>query len=252
MCTPRCLGDFDDYDPKRRKEHTRHDLVWEKPEVDSMVFSLHRVITEFPKPPSKDRIILAYKLAAAIQYLHSVHRTHKALRSDNVLFFSSNDTLDIAQPRLVGFKYSRSPGRDGRFWEGPEAACNVWTELYAHPDCPGMGNKPTYRKTFDIYSLGVILLEISHWKTIDHGLGLNMNHVTTRNLNAANIRYCLLELDKKFVGQVLGEMGETYQLAVRCCLDGSSMTSISYDNQDFRVRLDTEFAKTVLQWLEYP
>ena len=47
-------------------------------------------------------------------------------------------------------------------------------------------------------------------------------------------------------------MGETYQLAVRCCLDGSSMTSISYDDKDLGVRLDTEFAKTVLQWLEYP
>ena len=129
MCTPRCLGDFDDYDPNGGKEHTCDGLVWEKPEIDSTVFSLHRMITEFPKPPSKDRITLAHKLAAAIEYHHSVYRTHQALKSDNVLFFSSNETLDIVQPRLIGSKYIRSPGRDGRFWEGPEAASNVWTEL---------------------------------------------------------------------------------------------------------------------------
>ena len=99
-----------------------------------------------------------------------------------------------------------------------------------------MGNKPAYRKKIDTYILGIILLEISHWKTIDNVLGVSINHVTTRNLNAANIRYCLLELDEKFVGQVLGEMGESYQLAVRCCLGGSSMTGILYDNQDFGVK----------------
>lgn len=108
------------------------------------------------------------------------------------------------------------------------------------------------RSSTPLFWAGIILLEISHWKTIDHVLGVNINHVTTRNLNAANIRYCLLELDEKFVGQVLGEMGESYQLAVRCCLGGSSMTGILYDDQDFGVRLVTEFAKTVLQWLEYP
>ena len=178
---PRCLGFFDDRDDSPQSEHDyRFGLVFEKPSSDSVPKSLHQILSK-PKPSLTDRISLAHKIATCVLYLHAVNWLHKGLRSDSVLFFPPINTpaTTLTQPYLTGFEYAR-PDKDGETTTGGEV--DDWWELYVHPSYQGSSAKGTYRKTFDIYSLGIILLEISYWKRIEEIVGIDPDTATTQEM----------------------------------------------------------------------
>jgi len=48
---------------------------------------------------------------------------------------------------------------------------NAASDLYRHPRVQGTGNRETasaggFKKSYDLYSLGVVLLEIAYWKPL--------------------------------------------------------------------------------------
>jgi serine/threonine protein kinase len=148
-------------------------FVFEKPfgiEPSTPPISLLQLLqdTELSKPSITDRVALAKALANCILYLHSVNWLHKGLRSDNVIFFSTTlavapnnnqhgiTMVDYSKPYLSGFDFAR-PARPGEFTEKP--ADDVEFGIYRHPSTLSMGpERPAYRKSFDIYSFGVILV----------------------------------------------------------------------------------------------
>jgi len=115
-------------------------------------------------------------LAVALWSLHSLDWLHKSLCSSNILFFPSAFTSaatrataaaasipDIHLPYLLGFDASR-PDHMGEMSVASKNPAS--SDLHRHPNSlNGMSRKP-YCKSFDIYSLGLVLLEIGLWKVL--------------------------------------------------------------------------------------
>ena len=119
------------------------------------------------KPPLEIRMNLALTLAVALFQFHAVKWVHKSVRSDNIIFFPrdhDSSLLDIiSEPWLIGFEYARE---DFGFSDNPIGSpFDPSKDLYRHPDTWGL---PTVRfaKKYDIYSLGVVLLEVGLWQSI--------------------------------------------------------------------------------------
>jgi serine/threonine protein kinase len=169
LCVPPYLGFFKTKEPYAETGH--FGFVFKAPEntpVGNKAISLLTVIEEEAKrklgecPSLTARVSLVRKLATCLLYLHSVGWLHKGLRSDNVLFFSGQQNPLITDPYLVGFDYAR-PDKDGEKTE-PVPYEPGW-ELYRHPDYNGI-QPARARKTFDIYSLGIIMIEVALWRSI--------------------------------------------------------------------------------------
>lgn len=223
------------------------------------------------KPTVTDRIALAHALASSLLFLHSVNWLHKGLRSDNVLFFDGaqsddfirelrklkeeglddKNAVDYASPILSGFDYAR-PANKGEHTEA--APTDVEAAMYRHPSSQqipasqktGDGKeREGYCKTFDIYSLGVILIEIAFWMPIDKvletfdrinykkshpewdgnqklkdGAVFTKDHARGRPTQTRGIKAKLQQ--KPVIMAVGGEMGSAYQKVVKGCLEGRS------------------------------
>lgn len=162
-----CVGYTDD------TTQNRYGLVYKAP---ASSFSTLQTLISSPDlktPDLADRVQLAHTLAVALWSLHSLDWLHKSLCSSNILFFPSAFSTSahsptaaaalvpsISKPFLTGFDASR-PDLDtalsvvsknpsiGNLHRHPAS-------LKGHPHC----------KSFDIYSLGLVLLEIGLWKVL--------------------------------------------------------------------------------------
>jgi serine/threonine protein kinase len=155
---------------------SRYGLVYKAPEASSSNLNALISSNDLRTPDLGDRFKLAHTLAVALWSLHSLDWLHKSLCSSNILFFPSTFSAsatrataaaasipDISNPFLLGFDASRpdSMGEMSVASKNPAAS-----DLHRHPSSlNGMSRKP-YCKSFDIYSLGLILLEIGLWKVL--------------------------------------------------------------------------------------
>ncbi|KAL2057789.1 hypothetical protein ABVK25_002173 [Lepraria finkii] len=249
FCAPRCLGFFDDRDDKPQSDHDyRFGLVFEKSTPNTVPKSLHRLLTG-PKPSLTDRISLAHRIATCVLYLHAVNWLHKALRSDSVLFFSNEDRTTLPEPYLTGFEYAR-PDKNGETSTGGEV--NDWWQLYVHPNYQGSSAKGTYRKMFDIYSLGIILLEISYWKRVEDIVGIDPDVATTQEMRG--IRQKLLRPDFGYLAQVRADHGDRYHDAVRSCIEGGEAFGVGEEESEGSIetgaKLQRGFMTCVVDALE--
>lgn len=113
-------------------------------------------------PTLEERYQMAYSLGLSIAILHTAGWLHKSIRSHNVLFLKQNKRPVWTRPYLVGFEYSRPDARDESS-EKPEQSKRF--DIYRHPLSQGTPNE-RYRKEFDYYSFGAILVEIAGWRPI--------------------------------------------------------------------------------------
>ncbi|KAL9604725.1 MAG: hypothetical protein Q9179_001763 [Wetmoreana sp. 5 TL-2023] len=245
---PRCLGYFDDRDDTEHSEHDyRFGLVFEKPELLSPV-SLYDFITKYPTPTVKNRIVLAHKISVCVLYLHAVNWLHKSLRSDSIVFFPPFKGLK--DPYLTGYEYARAD-RPGETTTGGDV--DEWTELYVHPDYQGTGTKGTYRKTFDVYSLGIILLEIAYWQTIGNIMEIDMEAEDVfEDIHA--IRETLLRPRSQVLYKLRENLGGEYHDAVKACVLGKEAFSVAPNESEIDVevgaKLQREFTRLVTEQLE--
>lgn len=87
---------------------------------------------------------------------------------------------------MSGFEYSR-PAHAGEVTEKPTD--NLYHDLYRHCnaqfDVPRNGAKG-FKKIYDVYSLGVVILEIAFWQPIHAILGLpHVGEMTRRDVKRA-------------------------------------------------------------------
>ncbi|KAK3504141.1 prion-inhibition and propagation-domain-containing protein [Neurospora crassa] len=142
------------------------------------IVSLYDLLgTEMFKPSLSQRFDLALKLCTTVLNLHAVNWLHKGIFSDNVIFYfdwgnglnkAMKHVYDPEKPYLCGFGYSR-PEKS----KTTARSLNMAWDLYRWPAI--QREHPTdhnSRKTYDLYSLGLLLLEIGHWKPLDEILGL--------------------------------------------------------------------------------
>lgn len=121
-------------------------------------------------PPLEDRFRLAYTLALTFSKIHADHFVHKDINSSNILVFKKAKRQS-ANSRALQYTL-RSPvicSFDLFSEYDIEPANNMPTvNIYRHPDDPkftGVKDIP-YGPHFDMYSLGLILLEIGLWQPL--------------------------------------------------------------------------------------
>ncbi|KAH6604311.1 hypothetical protein Trco_007757 [Trichoderma cornu-damae] len=228
--TPHCVGFFDKADPGIPEDDVdvldrRLGLVFERPGGEDLHDSLPPVsLRELlldnatRKPRVTDRIKLAHALSNCLLYLHAVNWLHKGLRSHNVLFFRTRaGRIDYGQAYLSGFDFSR-PGGSDELTEIPGDVAEH--DLYRHPRAQLNQGKSRERskKSFDIYSLGVIFVELAHWKPVEGVLGIEMRLARGQSDVVRHVRSDLLAAGR--VADVGAEMGEKFEEAARRCLTG--------------------------------
>ncbi|CAD6447501.1 1ac33562-fc1a-4abf-af8e-5321cf982a6b [Sclerotinia trifoliorum] len=239
---PHCLGYFDNLAPQPTLLSTdseedeppeaRIGLVFRKPaSINTSPISLIQLFLNYPKPRITDRIKLAHALSNCLLYLHSVNWLHKGLRSHNVVFFPvtpKDDGRQIViwdQVYLSGFDFAR-PARKDETTEVP--GDGEEHNMYRHPSTQniGFGPRESYRKSFDIYSFGVVLVELCFWKSITE----IVTEISERpSKRAKNVQGILMSED--MLSKIGGEMGEVVEEVVRKCIVGGKELGIE-DGED--------------------
>ncbi|KAL2161996.1 hypothetical protein VTH06DRAFT_7781 [Thermothelomyces fergusii] len=182
---PECVGYFDDRDVSGAD---RYGWIFKMPEgsdYDTRLVSLYEILGDVRlKPSLSQRVAMASKLCSTILNLHAVNWLHKGILSDNVVFVfdakqkdrreaeggvgksvtgrAGLDYYEPENPILCGFEFSRPDGT-----ETTARDVNVVWDLYRWPGI--QRQTPTERnskKTYDLYSLGLVLLEIAHWEKL--------------------------------------------------------------------------------------
>ena len=226
---PHCLGYFQDIDEETGEDHCRFGLVFEKPSTahpSTRPISLHTLLTspEIDMPSLTDRIMLMRLLSETLERLHAVNWLHKGLRSSNILFFSDCGPAEISysDPYISGFDYSRPAMNDDLTEKPPE---NASSDVYRHPRVQGSGLREgpspssAFKKSYDLYSLGVILLEIAYWKPIDAILGIPQLEKAKPSV-VFSVRKRLLDEEEGFLRYVKSYLGHTVERVVKACLEG--------------------------------
>ncbi|PSN67496.1 hypothetical protein BS50DRAFT_610587 [Corynespora cassiicola Philippines] len=224
---PHCLGYFQDTDPATGEDHYRFGLVFEKPSSahpSTRPMSLHALLTDeaLAVPSLTDRVALMRCLSETIERLHAVNWLHKGLRSANILFFSDCGPEDVpfGDPFVSGFDYSRPAQNDDLTEKPPE---NAALDIYRHPRVQGSGNRESphnsFKKSYDLYALGIILLEIAYWRPIEKILGIE-NLANARPSITMKVSQRLLSEEEGFLGYVRSHLGNMVHDVVKACLEG--------------------------------
>jgi hypothetical protein len=211
----------------------RFTLVFAKPPNftgnEWVTTNLHEVIkkTMGPNRPTlNQRFGMALQIANALQQWHQVNWVHQSISSHNVVLFRRNQDqaidqhfrdVDYTATFMQGFDFAR-PNQDpslGKDVEDPER------DVYKHPARQGPARKG-HRKIHDLYSLGVVLLEVGLWECatsivrLRSGKDIAVSTVQKRLLAAAAER-------------LSHHAGSSFTEAVTTCLTGR-----------FDVKLDDE------------
>jgi hypothetical protein len=215
----------------------------------------------FPKPSLRTRFRLAQQLANALYQLQCSNWLHRNLSSQQVVFFRDKITgeLRLDQPYLIGFQYSRSDdnnvgGRSTQLSEGMDTRLNRESQKpYLPQDFTAAGPR-RYRRSDDVYSMGVMLFEIATWERahrVISGFGSGFQD-TEHNLIETAAR------------RLPAEVGELYTDAVLRCLRGLRpgedaaaaplLTNREYDGtyrgEDPEYGLEVDFLWKVLREIE--
>ena len=217
--TPECIGYFNDDESKYR-----FGLVFRRPiDVSPNVVpsSLFDLMVSGEKPSLSARVRLAHTLAAAVQYLHSTDWLHKAIRSQNIVFFTNLSDTNISAPYLCGFGLSR-PAQNTEMTEQPDS--NPLYNLYRHPLAHSsivIDSNGGFKKAFDVYSLGIVLLELALWMPLYRVMG-----VDDRNLRSSlrpgvttKVREQLLR-ESRYLDMVKASAGDVFADVIKTCVEG--------------------------------
>lgn len=211
--TPNCLGYIDE------RENYRFGWIFAMPtETVRPPESLRSLFANTPRPSLTDRFALASRISVCLLYLHAVNWLHKAIRSDNILFLYDGDIPDLTEPILSGFDLSRPDTDSAKTLEKTDA--NPKRDIYRWPSSQTtFADENRSRKTFDIYSLGIVLLEIAHWRPIETIMGFpNVDGISASQ--SLKIRSRILEDEPNILAQILEMAGRRYHNATKACLKG--------------------------------
>ncbi|EPS38630.1 hypothetical protein H072_7645 [Dactylellina haptotyla CBS 200.50] len=250
---PDCLG----YMHQPELERFGYVFCWPKAESSqkenhSPPISLHALLRslEYP-PPLGIRIAIMRAIATSIWFLHATNWLHKGLRSENVIFQFLGDVSStpitapnqalLGEPFISGFEYSR-PAEAGERTERP-AVNSLYHELYRHPhaqfDLPrevGVGRTATginrrlgFRHIYDVYALGVVLLEVALWEPVHKLVGVK-DEVAVMPKEARGA-YTALAENRKYEGKLRAAVGDSVAEMVVACITGELVEKEAVENR---------------------
>ena len=174
------------------------------------------------RPGITERLAMARDMAVTLLCLHAVGWLHKSLRTESILFFVDQNGLNFCKPYIAGFEYAR-PDEQDLTVSGPPADTPGYS-AHCHPNYR-RDDYSYFRKTYDIYSLGVILLEIAYWKPIEDII----KSARSAEVLTEPLELDLFEKDQVIVNGVKDFMGERYSSAVHACIGGPDSFKIDAD-----------------------
>ncbi|RDW89928.1 uncharacterized protein DSM5745_01703 [Aspergillus mulundensis] len=229
-----CLGYID------QPFEDRHMFLYRLPtpqdvEMQSLI-TLHSYINagdgdaKRTKPTLNDRFTMAHCLAITVQNIHASRWLHKNIWSRGILLFLDTPTgvqvSELQKHRIVPnsknriHAYLSDWGYARSETQGTAMAADFDAEpnLYRHPDRQGDPDKP-FQRGHDIYSLGVVLLEIGLWVTMSRLMRSRISE-TKRTGRLPKDKEVLAELVAWAKQKLPTEMGYGYSQAVLSCLKG--------------------------------
>ncbi|KAI4712917.1 hypothetical protein J4E89_001895 [Alternaria sp. Ai002NY15] len=154
----------------KHEQHKRHFVYhFRIPDNCSNQYkTLYEVITKLRRhlrPTLEERLTMASSIAKAVEQWHRVDWVHQSISSHNIIFLqplsaASDARLQFHAPFLHGFDFARPNAKPsiGRYVE------DIKHDIYRHPDRQGEV-RDGHKKEHDLYSLGVVLLEIGLWRS---------------------------------------------------------------------------------------
>lgn len=201
------------------------------------------------RPTLEERLTMAYHIAKAVAQWHRVDWVHQSISSHNVIFLKpetggSSDRWDFHAPLLHGFDFARPNAKPsiGRYVE------NIELDIYRHPDRQGEA-RDGHTKRHDLYSLGVVLLEIGLWRSCrgmveqraEHQHQQNVRKHTATKFEAGKVAKedMVKWLAETVRGSLAHYVGSDYRDAVLTCL-----------TSEFRVTQDDERESKLLEAMD--
>ncbi|OCK98959.1 kinase-like protein [Cenococcum geophilum 1.58] len=236
-----CLGVY--HEPEKR----RFGLLYDYPGVeqhceDLEPITLFDVIRNTKEPEVNPTLNQKFALSLAITCcIHSIHLAgwlHKSVSSFNIVFFKEPgqhyNKIRISDPFLVGFQYSRQDHSEA-YSTGPLSQSGH--RIFVHPayQIPGARFHPL----FDYYSLGVTLLEIALWRTVDK--------MVDSRLQLHDREKLLIRTAENYIPQ---RMGTGYCDAVITCLRFYTRNAGTDETEQRREDRLLEFQVQVLEKLQ--
>lgn len=213
-------------------------------------------------PSLTDRMRLAQKLASALYLFHTAGWLHKAISSHNIVFFTPKATMSMGRgkpvnllerPFIIGFDYSRLEENS----EGSEKPpSNPAQDIYRHPKAqyPASLSNP-FKAIYDIYSLGVVFMELAYWRRIESVLrdekvlkkdGQGKLECTSKDLEKIPSILLELSVSQDLLKNVPFRVGDAYSHVITTCLTGK----LEGSEQEYHKGLQDDFLRKVISPLK--
>jgi hypothetical protein len=164
-----------------------------------------------------ERATLMYLIAETVERLHAAGWLLISLQSTMIHFFERNESndIDLSEPFISGLGRFRPIGRDDLVKEDPD---DTFLQMYKHPSVQQLSKRNSFKRSHDLYALGLLLLEIAYWRPLSRILDPNLRE-------PKHVRKELLSQPKylEFVEKVAGE---TIADIIRKCLEGPEAFSL--------------------------
>ena len=216
--TDQCFDLIYDLPPKCGRPRTLRNILLDEHNKRGSIHSL------------SDRFKLARRLANAVLKVHNAGMVHKNIRPDTIVICEDSDAdkynrypRKLGTPYLAGFENARKDGP----WSRRIGDGSWEKDIYLHPQRQGLCPSHTYSLLHDIYSLGVVLLEIAYWQSFvlqnarcNTDL-LRIFPTSGGRLTAVEIRDQLVRKATMVVPRAMGDKFSAVVLSCLNCLDGA-------------------------------
>ncbi|KAF3917646.1 hypothetical protein AA313_de0207207 [Arthrobotrys entomopaga] len=162
------------------------------------------------------RLRLAYTLASAYSDLFSGGWLHKGIGSRNIIYLSE----DLLSPFIVGFEFARQELEISDV-DAAKTPSQIDSAMYRHSNyIPG--NAQGYMMHYDIYSFGLLLVEIAMWEPLS-------SLAESLKLNIKNFQASELQNRVKYLVQqrLAFYVGDSYRILTSWCLNYADVISNS-------------------------
>ncbi|KAK2762600.1 hypothetical protein FQN54_000773 [Arachnomyces sp. PD_36] len=184
---------------------------------------------EVPIPSLENRFRLAYNLVLSVLHLRSQNLVHGNINSSNILVFpepkgsgaeSKNVVENLHRPYLTSAAQFSGSGAS----EAPAEPLS--SSMYRHPDDRRViGDESAW--AYDLYSVGLVLLEIGLWTPLSRLWKLKYNNAMFKS-----------RIENVYVKKLAAKCGSAYLQTVQLCLDAPNFHLSTQPIVDLCLRLN--------------